>query len=142
VYKERYSDPTLWQKEFDADICFWLKFNADWYEFVILSKDHMTIDMKSINWDLLRSLDIPAVNDAIDICHAKGMTNGWQSTMIGMKKWSPNSMPTSTSVVRQGHFIGFSKASPSSSHMSVLLKSLVSVRRILLIQASWWGVSA
>jgi hypothetical protein len=31
--------------------------------------------MKSINWELLRSLNIPAVNDAIDICHAKGMTN-------------------------------------------------------------------
>jgi hypothetical protein len=75
VYKERYSDTALWQKEFDEDIRFWLKFNADWYESVILSKDHMTIDMKSINWDLLRSLDIPAVNDAIDICHAKGMTN-------------------------------------------------------------------
>jgi hypothetical protein len=29
VYKERYSDPALWQKEFDADIRFWLKFNAD-----------------------------------------------------------------------------------------------------------------
>jgi hypothetical protein len=49
VYKERYSDSALWQKEFDADICFWLKFNADWYESVILSKDHLTVDMKSIN---------------------------------------------------------------------------------------------
>jgi hypothetical protein len=42
VYKERYTDPAQWQKEFDADIRFWLKFNADWYESVILSKDHMT----------------------------------------------------------------------------------------------------
>jgi hypothetical protein len=75
VYKERYTDPALWQKEFDADIRFWLKFNADWYESVILSKENMKIDMKSINWDTLRSLNIPAVNEAIDICHAKGMTN-------------------------------------------------------------------
>jgi hypothetical protein len=30
VYKERYSDPALCQKEFDADILFWLKFNIDW----------------------------------------------------------------------------------------------------------------
>jgi hypothetical protein len=36
VYKERYTDPAQWQKEFDADIRFWLKFNADWYESVIL----------------------------------------------------------------------------------------------------------
>jgi hypothetical protein len=36
VYKERYSDPTQWQKEFDADIRFWLKFNVDLYESVIL----------------------------------------------------------------------------------------------------------
>jgi hypothetical protein len=75
VYKERYTDPALWQKEFDADIRFWLKFNVDWYESVILSKENLTIDMKSINWDTLRSLNISAVNEAIDICHAKGMTN-------------------------------------------------------------------
>jgi hypothetical protein len=75
VYKERYNDPALWQKEFDSDIRFWLKFNADWYESVILSKENLTIDMKSIKWDNLRSLNIPAVNEAIDICHAKGMTN-------------------------------------------------------------------
>jgi hypothetical protein len=74
VYKERYTNPALWQKEFDADIRFWLKFNADWYESVILSKEHLTVDMKSIKWDNLRSLNILAVNEAIDICHAKGVT--------------------------------------------------------------------
>jgi hypothetical protein len=37
MYKERYTDPALWQKEFDVDIRFWLKFNANWYESVILS---------------------------------------------------------------------------------------------------------
>jgi hypothetical protein len=35
----------------------------------------MTIDMKSINWKALRSFNISAVNEAIDICHAKGMTS-------------------------------------------------------------------
>jgi hypothetical protein len=75
VYKERYNDPALWQKEFDSDIRFWLKFNVDWYESVILSKENLTIDMKSIKWDNLRSLNIPAVNETINICHAKGMTN-------------------------------------------------------------------
>jgi hypothetical protein len=75
VYKERYSNPALWQKEFDADIRFWLKFNSDWYESVILSKEHMTVDMTSINWDNLRSLNIPTVNEAIDVCHAKGITS-------------------------------------------------------------------
>jgi hypothetical protein len=75
VYKERYSDPAQWQKEFDADIRFWLKFNADWYESVIVCKEHMTVDMKSINWEALRSFNIPAINEAIDICHAKGMTS-------------------------------------------------------------------
>jgi hypothetical protein len=84
VYKKRYTDPALWQKEFDADIRFWLKFNVDWYETVILSKDNMTVDMKSINWDILRSLNIPPVNEAIDICHAKGMT-----TVMGINcDWS------------------------------------------------------
>jgi hypothetical protein len=37
VYKERYSDPAQYQKEFVADIRFWLKFNVDWYESVILA---------------------------------------------------------------------------------------------------------
>jgi hypothetical protein len=31
--------------------------------------------MKSIKWDNLRSLNIPEVNEAIDICHAKGLTS-------------------------------------------------------------------
>jgi hypothetical protein len=31
--------------------------------------------MKSIHWEHLRSLNVPAVNEAIDICHAKGMTH-------------------------------------------------------------------
>jgi uncharacterized protein involved in exopolysaccharide biosynthesis len=52
-----------------------LKFNVDWYESVILSKEHLTVDMKSIKWDNLRSLNIPALNEAIDICHAKGLTS-------------------------------------------------------------------
>jgi hypothetical protein len=75
VYKERFTDPALWQIEFDADIRFRLKFNVNWYESVILSKENLTIDMKSIKWDNLRSLNIPAVNESIDICHAMGMTN-------------------------------------------------------------------
>jgi hypothetical protein len=74
VYKERYTDPSLWQKEFDAYIWVLLKFNVDWYESVILSKEHLTVDMKSIKWDNLRSLNIPTVNEAIDIYHAKGLT--------------------------------------------------------------------
>jgi hypothetical protein len=31
--------------------------------------------MKSIKWDNLRSLNILEVNEAIDICHAKGLTS-------------------------------------------------------------------
>jgi hypothetical protein len=31
--------------------------------------------MKSINWEALRSLNILTVNEAIEICHAKGMTS-------------------------------------------------------------------
>jgi hypothetical protein len=38
VYKERCADPALWQKEFDADFCFWLKFHADWYEWSYLAR--------------------------------------------------------------------------------------------------------
>jgi hypothetical protein len=31
--------------------------------------------MKSIHWDNLRSFNIQVVNEAIDICHSKGMTS-------------------------------------------------------------------
>jgi hypothetical protein len=58
-----------------VDNWFWLKLNADWYESVILSKEHLTVDMKSIMWDALRSLNILAVSEAIDICHAEGLTS-------------------------------------------------------------------
>jgi hypothetical protein len=75
VYKERYTDLAQWKKEFDADIRFWLKFNADWYESVILSKENLTVEMKSIHWENLRSFNIQAINEAIDICHSKGMTS-------------------------------------------------------------------
>jgi hypothetical protein len=35
----------------------------------------MTVDMKSINWETLRSFNIPVINEVIDICHAKEMTS-------------------------------------------------------------------
>jgi hypothetical protein len=132
VYKERYTDPAQWQKEFDADIRFWLKFNTDWYESVILSKDHMTVDMKSINWDLLRSLDIPTVNDAIDICHAKGMTNVMAINYDWNEEVVAQFYANLYIHVRQGHFIGSFKASPCPSPMRDLLKSLTLVRRTLV----------
>jgi hypothetical protein len=127
VYKERYTNPTLWQKEFDADIRLWLKFNVDRYESVILSKEHLTVDMKSIKWDNLRSLNIPAIKEAIDICHAKG----WHLIMIGMKKSLPNSLLISMSGVIQRPSIGSCKASPSLSPMKCLLRFLALVRKIL-----------
>jgi hypothetical protein len=33
------------------------------------------MEMKSIHWEHLRSLNVPAMNEAIDICHAKGMNH-------------------------------------------------------------------
>jgi hypothetical protein len=35
----------------------------------------MTVDMKSIHWDALRSFNISAINEAIAICHVKGMNS-------------------------------------------------------------------
>jgi hypothetical protein len=133
VYKERYTDPALWQKEFYADIRFWLKFNADWYESVILSKEHMTIEMKSIKWDNLRSLNIPAVNEAIDICNAKGLTSIMGLNYDWIENSLLNSMPISMSGVRQRPSIGFCKASPSPSPMKDFLKYLALVRRISVV---------
>jgi hypothetical protein len=133
MYKKRYTDPALWQKEFDADICFWLKFNAHWYESVILSKEHMTIEMKSIMWDNLRSLSIPAVNEAIDICHAKGLTSIMGLNYDWNERSLLNFMPISMSGMRQRPFIGFCKESLSLSPMKNLLKYLALVRRISVV---------
>jgi hypothetical protein len=82
--------------------------------------------MKSINWELLRSLNILAVNDAIDICHAKGMTNvmainyDWNEEVVAQLyanlyirretrtfHWLLQGKPLSVSYERFAQIIGF-----------------------------------
>jgi hypothetical protein len=40
---------------------------------VIISKANITVVMKTIQWNQLRSLKVPAMIEAIDICHDKGV---------------------------------------------------------------------
>jgi hypothetical protein len=40
-----------------------------------LAKGNLTIEMKSIHWENLRSLNVSIVNEAIDTCHDKGMAH-------------------------------------------------------------------
>ena len=47
---------------------FWLWFQADCYETVIMTKTHPTTEMKSINWTHLDDLDMPVVHQVVSVC--------------------------------------------------------------------------
>lgn len=76
VYALRYDDPSKYTKEFLWDIRFWLRFNADWYDSVILKKENITLEMQVMDWEYLRKFHtVPGVLEAIDACHDKGVAN-------------------------------------------------------------------
>ena len=62
----RYMDDP-WEEEhsFHGDVCFWFPHQADWYESVIMSYKHVTIEMKWIDWGYLRRLASP-VKEVVD----------------------------------------------------------------------------
>lgn len=47
------TDPREHQKGFRGDPCFWIPFQADWYEGVIMSKSNHTTEMRYIDWNHL-----------------------------------------------------------------------------------------
>jgi hypothetical protein len=56
IYAEWCDNPAEYIQEQQGDVHFWINFHADWYDSVILSKSHPTIEMKSINWDYLLNM--------------------------------------------------------------------------------------
>jgi hypothetical protein len=68
----RYSeDPNVVERSFFGDARFWFPHQADWYESVIMTKKHVTIEMKWIDWDYLKRLASPVkdvVNAVVDRC--------------------------------------------------------------------------
>lgn len=50
---------------------FWLRFHADWYKSVILSKSRPTMAMKSMDWDYLFDVDLSVVGQVNDACNNK-----------------------------------------------------------------------
>ena len=53
----RYSeDPTVVERSFFGDAHFWFPHQADWYESIIMTKKHVTTEMKWIDWDYLKRL--------------------------------------------------------------------------------------
>ena len=56
----RYSeDPTIVEHSFRGDPRFWFPHQADWYESVIMTKKHVTTEMKWIDWNYLKGLASP-----------------------------------------------------------------------------------
>ena len=49
-YNLRYENPRRYAKEMTGDQRFWLWFQADWYESVIMTKTKPVTEMKSIDW--------------------------------------------------------------------------------------------
>jgi len=51
----RYSeDPTIVERSFRGDPRFWFPHQAAWYESVIMTKKHVTTEMKWIDWNYLK----------------------------------------------------------------------------------------
>jgi len=67
-YNLRYDHPRDYPKEMLGNERFWLWFQADWYESVIMTKTHPTTEMKSIDWQHLDELDMPVTSEVISAC--------------------------------------------------------------------------
>jgi hypothetical protein len=91
-----------------------------------LSKANLTVEVKSIQWSQLRSLNVPVVNEAIDICHDKGMAQimamnfYWTEEVVAqfyanlyIKRetktmyWTIQGKPLSVTYERFDHILGF-----------------------------------
>ena len=67
-YNLRYDHPRDYPKEMLGNERFWLWFQADWYESVIMTKTHPTTEMKSIDWQHLDELDMTVTSEVISAC--------------------------------------------------------------------------
>jgi len=65
-------DPRDVECRFFGDARFWFPHQADWYESAIMTKKHVTKEMKWIDWEYLKSLASP-VKEVVDVvydrCH-------------------------------------------------------------------------
>ena len=65
----RYSeDPTIVERSFRGDPRFWFPHQADWYESVIMTKKHVTTEMKWIDWNYLKGLASP-LKEVVDVVY-------------------------------------------------------------------------
>ena len=72
-YNLMYEDPRGYPKEMQGDERFWLWFQADWYESVIMTKSRPITEMKSIDWQHLENLEIPVVSEVVSACGRMNM---------------------------------------------------------------------
>ena len=49
-------DPSIVERSFRGDSRFWFPHQADWYESVIMTKKHVTTEMKWIDWNYFKGL--------------------------------------------------------------------------------------
>ena len=64
------TDPRVCQRSFRGDQRFWLPFQADWYESVIMSMSHPTTEMRYIDWHHLWRLE-PPVREVVSAVYAE-----------------------------------------------------------------------
>ena len=57
----RFDNYHKYDKEQQGDFRFWMWFHADWFETVIMTKAHPTIEMESMDWTHLIELDLLVV---------------------------------------------------------------------------------
>lgn len=54
--------------QFKGDPRFWFPHQADWYSSVIVTKDNATTNMKYIDWDHLKAIQLPIIDEVIEAC--------------------------------------------------------------------------
>ena len=65
----RYSeDPAEVERIFRGDSRFWFPHQADWYESVIITMNHITTEMKWIDWNYLKRLASP-LKEVVDVVY-------------------------------------------------------------------------
>jgi hypothetical protein len=139
----RFQDPSKLNKTFHGDSRFWQSYQADWYETVILTKNRITMEMKWVNWNYLKSIPAPC-KEVLDVVYDRfremGLLNIMNFSCDGMKRPWLNFMPLSMWMIKGISCISLLEEKGSLSRcMSLpLFFTLVGLRRSSIkVVASW-----
>lgn len=129
-------DPRNYSKQFKGDPRFWFPHQADWYSSVIMTKDSPTTEMKFIDWNYLKTLPIPVIDEVIEACESNNLTNimsfscDWNEEVVAqfyatlfvddsrkIMHWTLNGKRFSVSRSDFSHLLGFNPFAPPKTDL-------------------------